>query len=489
MLEELRVKKWGGENAAELTKSPQNIVYDFQNWVKQAVVVSAIRSPEFNTTDYLIKIWKLIASNSSFSQIKEMIDVLREFHFNIIEEKIAWETQDIKDYLNTTFDNFLENIRNYIESSQEIIPSKENDYSINTENWLFSIVWFWEVLSAYVQEKVINNLGITWLKAEFVDLNWVVALENKELNEEKLFWVLSQEISSRVKSILDNWNIPIIPWYIPWFDKGIENAIWRWYSDATASMTAVWLSKEFDVTLEIQKSVLWMLSSDPRIVKSQTKLIENIDYLTAKEITWTRWAQAKLLHHQVLRKELQEAWIKVRLFDPFSGSRWTLISKLKSSNLSWVEFVWWRKNVVFFSVSSWKMQWEWILSNIFKIVKEYASVDIIATSETEISFTIESWLSTEKLEEMATRIRTSLTLVEDWYENSVSYETNKALVFCIGQNLSHNIWVLAKAAWALWNWWINVEMVSQWMMERAIVFWINANEMEKAINLLHDELI
>lgn len=34
-----------------------------------------------------------------------------------------------------------------------------------------------------------------------------------------------------------------------------------------------------------------------------------------------------------------------------------------------------------------------------------------------------------------------------------------------------------KAATALSKWWINIEMVSQWIMERAIVFGINSKEL------------
>ncbi len=256
-------------------------------------------------------------------------------------------------------------------------------------------------------------------------------------------------------------------------------------------MTSVWLSRlGYDITLEIQKSVKGMLSSDPRVVKwKKTKLIEQIDYLTAKEITGIRWAQAKLLHNQVLRKELQEAWIKVRLFDPFSDSKGTLISKLKNTESSGVEFIWGRLWVTFFSISSWKMAGEWILSQVFSIVKEYASVDIISTSETELSFTIDSWLSQKKLDEMTLKIRASLDIQEDGYENFVKYEKNKALVFCVWQNLYHSKWTLWKAATALSKWWINIEMVSQWIMERAIVFGINSKELNTAINLLHKELI
>lgn len=489
MRPELRVKKWGGENAAELTRSPQNIVLDFQNGVKQVVVVSPIRSPEFNTTDHLIKIGKVLSQNPSFEAVQVFIDELKEFHFTIVDEKIAGETSEIKSYINEAFLHCTKNIQGYLQSPWNVVPSKENDYSINTELWLFSIVWFWEVLSAYIQEKVINNLWIEWLKAEFVDLTGIVGNHNKNLPEIELFTSLSAEFSQRVWKVIDAWKVPIIPGYIPWFENGIENAIGRGYSDATASMTAVGTSKMYEVTLEIQKSVLWMLSSDPRVVKWGTKLIPQIDYLTAKEITGTRGAQAKLLHHQVLRRELQEAEIKVRLFDPFSESRGTLITKAKDQMASGVEFIGGRKNVVFFSVSSGKMQWEWILSDIFKIVKNYASVDIISTSETEISFTIESWLSPEKLEEMATKIRVALALVEDGYENSVTYETDRALVFCIGQNISNRVGILAKSANALADAGINIEMVSQGMLQRAIVFWVDAKEMDMAVNVLHEALI
>lgn len=489
MRPELRVKKWWGENAAELTRSPQNIVLDFQNGVKQAVVVSAIRSPEFNTTDHLIKIGKILSQNPKFEEVQVLIDELKEFHFTIVDEKITGETSEIKSYISVAFSHFTKNIQLYLKGEKNIVPSKENDYSIATELWFFSIIWFWEVLSAYIQEKVINSLWIEWLEAQFVDLTGIVGNHNRNLPEVELFTSLSGEFAQRIFKVLDAGKVPIIPGYIPWFENGIENAIGRGYSDATASMSAVWASKMYEVTLEIQKSVLWMLSSDPRVVKDGTKLISQIDYLTAKEITGTRGAQAKLLHHQVLRRELQEAEIKIRLFDPFSDSKWTLISKLKDENASGIEFIGWRKNVIFFSVSSWKMQWEWILSDIFKIVKNYASVDIIATSETEISFTIESWLSPEKLEEMATKIRVALALVEDGYENSVTYETGRALVFCIGQNLSNRVWTLAKSATALWEAGINIEMVSQGMLQRAIVFWVDANEMEHAVNVLHEALI
>ena len=107
MSESLSVKKWGWENAAELVKSPHNVFIDHINWVKQAIVVSAIRSSDFNTTDKLIEIWELIKSKSSFWEVKIKLMEIRDFHFFIIDEKISWDTTELKEYINQIFQNLL----------------------------------------------------------------------------------------------------------------------------------------------------------------------------------------------------------------------------------------------------------------------------------------------------------------------------------------------------------------------------------------------
>ena len=413
-----------------------------------------------------------------------------EFHLSLSNEKYKWDRNRLAKIIKKRFKELWDNISEYIDNQDKIKPSKENDYLINTSNWNISILWFWEIISADIQSAILKNLKIDWLKAQTVDLNNVTENIDLDGTQNEIFTELSREIADRINTILDNNQIAILPWYIPWFENGIENAIWRWYSDATASMTAVWLAKCFDVVLEIQKSVEWMLSADPRLLEdSLPKLIEKIDYLTAKEITGTRWAQAKLLHSQVLRKELQDAWIKVHLFNPFESWKWTIIGKEKDENSSGVEFIWWRENVTFFTVSSWRMSDKWIIADVFSIVKKYTSVDIIWTSETEISFTIDNELTQEKLDEMAEKIRIKLGIKEDWYEDYIKYECGKALIFCVGQNLLQHKWILWKAAIALWNEWIDIEIVSQWIAQRAMIFGIAWDKMKQAVNALHREFI
>lgn len=487
--EQVVVKKWWWENSAELSKSAQNVQKDVAKWLHQAIVVSAIRSENFNTTDKLIEIGKLMKQKSDIALVKEKLFEIQEFHFSVVDQNFRWEEIIIKEKIAQKFQELIDVIESWYTQNVVAFPSKENDYSLQIDWWSLSLIGFGENLSAYVQEEVLNSIKI---KAKVVSLDDVIPLQSDKLDNSQLFLKLSQSISQKINQIFADGYIPIVPGYIPWFEKGIEKSIWRWYTDATAAIASVGLKNSWakEVVLEIQKSVQWILSADPRIVKDGTaKLIQEIDYLTAKEITGTRGAQAKLLHPQVLRKELQEADIKVKLFDPFSNSPGTVISKSKNTLSSDVEFIGWRKNVTFFSISSGKMSEEWILASVFSVVKNYASVDIISTSETEISFTIDSWLSEQKLEEMVAKIRDVLDIQEDGYENFVKYQKNKALVFCVGQNLQQLNWIFAKAVTALSKWHINIDIISQWLMKRAIVFGVDAKDLHPSINLLHQELV
>ena len=282
------------------------------------------------------------------------------------------------------------------------------------------------------------------------------------------------------------------------FEEGIEAAIGRGYSDATAAVCTVWLAQKWHwVVLEIQKSVKWLLSADPRILENpkNAKLIPELDYLTAREITWDCWAQAKLLHHQTLRSEVQEAGVKIHLYDPFSWEKGSWIvnknrDESKTEKCSGVSFIGWRKNVIFFSISSGKMFENWILSKLFWIVKNYFWVDIVSASESEVSFTID-WTHAKKeiLEKMSQEIKAEFWMWENNSMEFVEYSTNRSLIFCVGQHMKNYVWLLSRATRILSDNNINIEIASQWRLQRAMIFWIDEKDMEKAVNVLHNEFI
>lgn len=494
---EIKIKKLWGENAAELAKSAKNIHDDYTNNRLQAIVVSAMRSPEFNTTDNLIALARLIAEKQiDQEKVFMQIELIKQFHIDNLNQKLVCSKNKLIELITDEFEKLKELILYYIENKENnIIPNSWNDYSIIDKDWnYFSILWFWESVSCKLFSSVVDTTSGIWICSKSIDLSSIVTREElKDKTEKEIFELLSIKISNIVEEKIKDWFIPVVSWYMWFFENGIEKTIGRWYSDATAWVVTVWLSnKWYDVTLEIQKSVKWLLSSDPRILENQddAKLIEKLDYLMAREITWDTWAQAKLLHHQALRTEVQEAWVKIHLFDPFSsedGSR--ILPTIAKQQNSGVSFIWARKNVVFFSISSGKMFQKWILSDLFTIVKEFFSVDIVSASETEVSFTLD-WCNScaWALDLLKEKIKQHFHLDEN--ENEfVEYVENKSLVFCVWQDLRDQVWLLACATKVLWENDINIEIVSQWRLQRAMVFWIDEKDMKKAVNLLHQKFI
>jgi aspartokinase len=207
-------------------------------------------------------------------------------------------------------------------------------------------------------------------------------------------------------------------------------------------------NRNHNVTLEIQKSVAGLLSIDPRLLKNKkdAQLIESIDYTTAREMIGERGAQAKLLHNQVLRDELQKAGVKVRLFDPSNTSHsGTLISNEKNTQSSGVEFVGKRSKVLYFTISSGNME-TGFLQQLFAIAAKYGSVDFVSTTETEVTFTMDA-ANFEKTtpSQLAEDIRNTFGLTDDEHMENVKISDAKSLLFLIGQNLGPSKSALAEA--------------------------------------------
>jgi aspartokinase len=107
-------------------------------------------------------------------------------------------------------------------------------------------------------------------------------------------------------------------------------------------------------------------------------------------------------------------------------------------------------------------------------VKEYFSVDIISASETEVTFTIDGSKNiTQKLDTLSERLRIECNIHKDTKMEFVEYEMDRALVFCIGQHMRNNVGLLARASTILSENNINIELVSQGRLQRAMVFGVD----------------
>lgn len=499
------VKKLWWENAGLLHRSSENIIIDHQKWIKQTAFVSAIRGSSFNTTDHLIQIANY-CNEWNLEKAYEEIDLILTFHINVMNREFE-ENLDIRKALTQEITDFFVKFKKFVDDwynqNDRNTPSIDNDYTIMYNNTPLSIIWFGEDVSAQCMTSTLNSkaqlLGLLeeWKQfAKTMTLGDLISPEKSLWKSQKeVFELLFERLYEKANKILEENMIPIMPWFVGSFPWWIENAVGRGYTDAAASALAVWYkinNPSSDVVLEIQKAVRWVLSADPGMLKdaNSTQIIKKLDYITTKEIVGARGAQAKLLNQHALREELLEQNIRVHLFNPFDSGEGTWVSPEGDNDKEGVEFIGWRKNVYFVSISSAKME-QGFLKQVFQIVADYGSVDIVSTSETEITFTIDGTTEKDKIaiEWLMKSLGSSLKLDGSANMEFIEAINSKALVFCSWQNMTDRCWLLNRATTVLAATNINVEIISQWRLQRSIIFGISDKDLQKAIQVLHFEFI
>ena len=481
--------KEGWANTGNIDATFANFEAQSQWDTIHATVLSAMREEDyFNTTKLLVQAWEEIANGEISKAIKTIRD-LQDLHIYLLDKNHSdlSDKEEMKTFIIKNFWKLLQKIET---SDRSVIPSETNDYCISSWEQLFSLKGFGEKFCAEFYKKLCEIRGID------IDL---VNLSSQSNNiawgdsEEQTFVNALDFFRKHVWNRLVSWNHLILPWYIGGISWWIENAIGEWYSDATAALAAVtvkelvWEKKR--VLLEILKSVPGIMSADPRLLKGSwetAQILRELDPLIAKEAVWVRWGQAKLLNSFTMLPAVLESWIDIRLRDPqLHNDLGTLISRNISPNQKWVQTVLWRTNVAMISISSTSM-WQWFIAKISRVIKEYASVDIIGTSDTEYAFTVDmkSGTSWGKVEAMIKRLEDECL----WKErDSIKTEFYNGLLFCIGHDMKVP-GILEKAGAAMRKWKINVNLVSQWLEQRALVIWIDdESDVQRGVQLLHRE--
>lgn len=107
-----------------------------------------------------------------------------------------------------------------------------------------------------------------------------------------------------------------MPGYVSIHGKSILDAYNRGYTDKIAERIVVGLSSlEHSPILHIQKQVP-LYSSNPGNIQD-VKVIQNISYWSAAEITGAHGANARVLNEHTITSELAEQNIPVHVYNPF----------------------------------------------------------------------------------------------------------------------------------------------------------------------------
>lgn len=212
-----------------------------------------------------------------------------------------------------------------------------------------------------------------------------------------------------------------------------------------------------------------------------------MDYLTARELTWgSIWWKAKFLHEYALSEEIMNSWIDLKIMNPKKQNLWTTMSSNKDLLSSWVEIVNKRDNITFVKITKASFS-EWVgdIDKIFELVRlRWFSIDMIITSETEVSFSLE-------VKDESTLNEWQTTLKSEFFDNNISeinnvvIKKNMTLMHCIGQNLEKDYQTnLAYALITLTSADIKIHYILWVRTKWAIIFPVDTGNAIKSVKLL-----
>ena len=118
--------------------------------------------------------------------------------------------------------------------------------------------------------------------------------------------------------------------------------------------------------------------------------------------------------------------------------------------------------------------------------KHNVKIDLISTSVSNLSVAIHESVSMSAIENLIIDLE---ELDGAGLNGNVSLKTNRSIVSCVGASMHHQIGIAAKIFSCLSENKINIEMISQGSSEISISVVIHAEDMDRAIQAIHEDHI
>jgi len=452
------VQKFGGTSLgkADRMKGVADIVKESLNSSRVILALSAMSSyvKAEGTTSRLLEAAAAAVSKGDFFRI---VDHLEEHHIAAVRELMKGKyleqiTEEVKEELKS-LKSFLEAISVIGEMSP-----RSQDVIIGTG----------EKLSACIFAGLLNSMGID---AEYVDLANIIEKPFEETNP--AFYAYVQ---SRLKEKIEacGHRVPVLTGYFGFVPGGIISSIGRGYTDFTAALAAAAVGAR---ELQIWKEVDGVYSADPRKV-SEAKVLPSITPEEAAELTY----YGSEVIHPFTMEQVIKANIPIRIKNTFKPELPGTIVDPKAetaSNGRPATAVTVKRNVTVMNINSNRMLMAYgFMAKVFNILARHGIIiDLIATSEVNISMTIEN---VEKL----TRAIPELEEL-----GRVSINKDMAILSLVGRGQKHCVGLAGKMFDVLGSAGINIEMISQGASEINISCVIDDRSAEQAMKAVHNALV
>ena len=407
---------------------------------KPIVVISAIG----NTTDDLIK--------AGEDAVKGIIDIqkMKEIHFDIISalninsgpvEALFMEMQ-----------NLLMGLALTKELSKRLY-----DYLISFGERLAVRILAGFLLKSGIKSRYYD----AWDLGLFTDSNY----NNASILEESYI-----NLRESLRDLDTNYDhIPVITGFIAKDKNGNITTLGRGGSDLTVSVIGSALNVE---EIQVWKDVNGILTCDPKIIQNPLP-ISCISFEEASELAYFG---AKILHPKsILPAMKSNIPVRVKSYIQPETSGTQIINDYKDEN-ELLRAITYKKNVTVVDIVSTRMLGHYgFLANVFKILSDLKiSVDVVATSEVSISFTLDYEENPENLKSELEKI------------SNVNIHRGNTIISLIG-NVHHSSEILSRTFSILNDMKINVRMLSLGASKVNISIIIDDENADICINELHKQ--
>ncbi|WGD34443.1 bifunctional aspartate kinase/homoserine dehydrogenase I [Olleya sp. YS] len=454
----MKVLKFGGTSVG----SAQNIKRVIDILQKEALtspivcVVSAIGG----ITDKLLQAGELAKQKDE--AYLTVFDTIKSIHFKAIEE-LAPNSKSILSEVENKF-NDLKQLLNGIYLINELSP-KTSD----------KLVSFGELLSSFIIAKTMEDMGLNTVLKNSQEL----IITNSNFSKAEVNYKVTN------KNITDYFNkanqqITILPGFVSKSQLGETTTLGRGGSDFTAAIIAAALKVE---QLEIWTDVSGMYTTNPKLVK-QAYPISNLSYQEAMELSHFG---AKVLYPPTVQPVLDLAipiHIKNTLQPEATG---TIISNQNNGNNLTVKGISHIDNVALLTLEgSGMVGIPGFSKRLFEtLANEKINIIFItqASSEHSICFGIDESNAEQAEQAINSTFENEISLHKI---NPITVEKGLSIIALIGDNMKSHQGISGKLFSTLGKNNINVRAIAQGASEKNISAVINASDVKKALNSVHE---
>ena len=446
------VMKFGGTSVANFEAITRAIfIIGGRLDKKPVVVVSALSK----VTDLLYRISDSAASGNA-AQMKELLAQLRERHVNLTSELLL-QSPMLKE-------EALAKVNGICDSLDELAGAVCAVKELSSRNKAI-IISKGEYLSSTIICYAMNAKGI---RTGFMDARNMIITEGDHLKGEPIV----NEIVSRVPDIVNEaykgMDAVITQGFVSSGLNGDPMVLGRGGSDYSASLIGMAIDAE---RIEIWTDVDGVRSADPRVVEN-TRYLEKISFEEAAEMAHFG---AKVLHPLTIEPAVKKS-IPIHVLNSMNPSGQGTAILRNEYIEDGVKSVSFKENIRVINIFSTKMiNTSGFLRRVFEIFSESkVSVDLISTSEANISVTVDS-------SENVAQVVAELSEFAD-----VIVDDDKSQVSVIGKNIVRLNGMLKKTFAPLKR--CNVYMISQGASFVNISFVVDREEVIEVVKDLHHHL-